>query len=413
MARRRRSDVSHGHADESGERLVTGYSGRLLVAVSVGWAAIQTGRLVLSPLLPTVMDRLAITDFQAGLAFSLMWGLYALCQYPSGRLSDNLTRKTLLVAGLSLLVVGFTGLAGAPDYLLFLSGAAVVGLGAGLYPTPARALVSDLFVERRGQAFGLHTASGDLGGATAAGLAVATLAVAGWRSAFVPVVAVLASVALALHVWGREGYTRPATDRPSLRAGLADAWATAGRLWTNPRMRWLLLAYALYAFTWQSAAGFLPTFLRAAKAFPAELASGGFAALFVVGAAVKPLSGTLGDRFPRAAVAAGALVAAASALAGLLLASDTLPVVLAVVAFAGGLMAYPPVMQALLMDTFPDGSMGGDLGATRTVYIGLGSLGPTYVGFVAGRASYATAFTGLLACLLVSASIVVALARSQ
>ncbi|MFC7082034.1 MFS transporter [Halorussus caseinilyticus] len=219
-------------------------------------------------------------------------------------------------------------------------------------------------------------------------------------------------MALALHVWSRERYVRPETNRETLAAGLADARATAGRLWKNPRMRWLLLAYALYAFTWQSATGFLPTFLRASKGFPAGLASGGFAALFVVGAAVKPVAGSLGDRFPRAGVAAGALVVAALALAGLLAASGTLAVGAAVVVFAAGLMAYPPVMQALLMDTFPDGSMGGDLGATRTVYLGLGSLGPSYVGFVAGRVSYAAAFAGLLVGLLVSAAIVVGLARS-
>jgi predicted MFS family arabinose efflux permease len=407
------SDAEEMDADESRERLLTGYSGRLLVAVSVGWAAIQAGRLVLSPLLPTVMEGLAITDFQAGVALSLMWGLYACCQYPSGRLSDGLTRKTLLVSGLALLVVGFVALASAPDYLLFLLGAAIVGTGAGLYPTPARALVSDLFVERRGQAFGIHTASGDLGGAAAAGLAVVALALAGWRSAFLPVIVVLAAVALALVVWGREAFTPPAADRETVAEGLADARGTARRLWENPRMRWLLLAYALFAFTWQSATGFLPTFLRATKGFPADLASGGFAALFVVGALVKPLSGALGDRFARASVAAGALVVAAAALAGLLAASGTLAVGVAVVVFAAGLMAYPPVMQALLMDTFPDGSMGGDLGATRTVYLGLGSLGPSYVGFVAGRVSYAAAFAGLLGCLLVSAAIVVGLARTQ
>jgi predicted MFS family arabinose efflux permease len=407
------SDAEEMDADESRERLLTGYSGRLLVAVSLGWAAIQSGRLVLSPLLPTVMEGLAITDFEAGMALSLMWGLYALCQYPSGRLSDNLTRKTLLVSGLALLVAGFVALASAPNYLLFLFGAAVVGLGAGLYPTPARALVSDLFVKRRGQAFGIHTASGDLGGAAAAGLAVVALAFAGWRSAFMPVIVVLAAVALALYVWGREAFTPPEADREGVVEGLADARATARRLWKNPRMRWLLLAYALFAFTWQSATGFLPTFLRASKGFRPGLASGGFAALFVVGAVVKPLSGSLGDRFARATVAAGALVAAAGALVGLLAASGTLAVGVAVVVFAAGLMAYPPVMQALLMDTFPDGSMGGDLGATRTVYLGLGSLGPSYVGFVAGRVSYAAAFAGLLGCLLVSAAIVVGLARTR
>ncbi|MFC4551767.1 MULTISPECIES: MFS transporter [Halorussus] len=405
--------MSHGHAEESSERLLTGYSGRLLLAASLGWAAIQAGRLVLSPLLPTVMQKLAITDFQSGVAFTTLWGLYALCQYPSGRLSDRLTRKTLLVAGLVLLAVGFSVLATAPGYPVFLLGAAVVGTGAGLYPTPARALVSDLFVERRGQAFGLHTASGDVGGAAAAGLAVAVLAVATWRAAYLPVVAVVVGVALALHLWARERYTLPEIDSEAVADGLADALSTGRRLLDQRRLRWLLLAYALYAFTWQSAAGFLPTFLQRAKDFPPGLAGGGFAALFVVGALVKPVAGSLGDRFGRSKVAAAALALAAAALTGVLLASGTVAVSVGVVVFAAGLMAYPPVMQAFLMDAFPEGSMGGDLGATRTVYIGVGSLGPSYVGYVAGRTSYETAFAGLLGCLAVGALVVVWLARTE
>lgn len=395
------------------ERLLTGHSGRLLVAASVGWAMIQTGRLVLSPLLPTVVSDFQITSVEAGVTFTLLWGPYALGQYPSGRLSDRLSRKSLLVAGLALLAVGFCVLASAPTFPVFLLGAAVVGTGAGLYPTPARALVSDLFVARRGEAFGLHTASGDLGGALAAGLAVAALAIAGWRSAFVPVVAVLAVVLLALHAWSREAYTVPTVDRATLAAAGRDAARTAARLFGNRRMALLLVAYSLYAFTWQAVVGFLPTFLREAKSFSPALASGGFAALFVVGAVVKPLAGGLGDRFGRSAVSGGSLGVAVLALAGVLVADEKLAVVAGVVAFAAGLMAYPPVMQAFLMDVFPEGSMGGDLGATRTVYLGLGSLGPTYVGVVAARADYWTAFAGLLACLVVSAAIVVGLARMR
>ena len=403
--------VAGDTAVSDGERLFGGYSGRLLLTVSLGWTAIQAGRLVLSPMLPAVMDGLRISDFEAGVALTLLWGLYALGQYPSGRLSDRLTRKTLLVSGLGLLVVGFTTLATAAGYPEFLVGAALVGSGAGLYPTPARALVSDLFVARRGQAFGLHTASGDTGGAIAAGLAVVVLAVATWRAAFVPVVAVLALVAALLHRWSRESYTPPSVDRAALGAGVDDVQATARRF-ADRRTAALLVAYSLYAFVWQSMTGFLPTFLQNAKGFDAVLAGGGFAALFVVGATVKPLAGSLGDRISRPVVASGALVAATLALAGVLAASSTVLVAVAVVAFAAGLMAYPPVMQAYLMDAFPDGSMGGDLGATRTVYLGFGSLGTTYVGFVAERADYATAFTGLLACLLVSAALVFGLART-
>lgn len=387
---------------ERDERLLSGPTGRLLLTASVGWAAIQTGRLVLSPMLPAVMADLRITEFEAGVAFTVMWGLYALGQYPSGRLSDRLTRPSLLVSGLALLSVGFLALAAAPNYPLYVLGAAIVGAGAGLYPTAARALVSDLFVDRRGQAFGLHTASGDLGGAAAAGLAVAVLAVATWRDAFLPVVVVLAVVLLLLHAWRPEPYE---IRRVDLAVG-----DTARRLLGDRRFGVLLAGYVLYAFTWQGAVGFLPAFLQNAKGFSTGLAGGGFAALFVVGALVKPLSGAASDRADsKATVGVAALVVGAAALAATVVA-DTPPLVGAgVVAFAAGLMAFPPAMQAHLMDAFPDASMGGDLGAARTIYIGLGSLGPTYVGFVAERAGYAPAFVGLVACLLVAAGLVFAL----
>ncbi|WP_225870838.1 hypothetical protein [Halosegnis rubeus] len=58
------------------------------------------------------------------------------------------------------------------------------------------------------------------------------------------------------------------------------------------------------------------------------------------------------------------------------------------------------------MDTFPTESMAGDLGGMRSLYIGLGSLGPTAVGFVAGRANYTIAFAGLAGCLLAAVTLI-------
>jgi predicted MFS family arabinose efflux permease len=390
-----------GTGDE--ERLVTGYTGRLLIAVSIGWAFIQAGRLVISPLLPVISADLGLSSSRAGFALTVLWGVYALLQYPSGRLSDRLSRKTLLVGGLVSLCAGFVVLAGAPTYLAFLAGATVVGVGAGLYPTPARGLVSDLFVARRGRAFGLHTASGDVGGVIAAGLATVVLGVAVWRTAFAPVVLVLAAVALALHRWSREGY---ALARVDLAVG-----TTGQRLFGEPRLRWLLLAYSLYAFTWQAATGFLPTYLQVGKGFPPAVANVSFAALFVVGAVAKPVAGALGDEVPRGLLAPVVLALAAAALAGVILATTPVVTTAVVACFAAGLMAYPPVMQAYLMDSFPTDSMGGDLGAMRTVYIGVGALGPTYVGVVADALDYATAFAGLVGCLLASSLLILAVGR--
>jgi MFS family permease len=385
------------------ERLLTGASGRLLVVASVGWASIQGGRLLLSPLLPRITTDLGITNARAGFALTLMWGLYALLQYPSGRLSDQLSRKTLLLAGLSLGTLGFLALAATGSYVTFLLAAATVGVGAGLYPTAARALISDLFVERRGQAFGIHTASGDIGGAAAAGVAAVVIAAAAWRSAFVLPVILLVIVLVALHAWSPESIR-------VARVGL-EVRATARRLFSG-RLLVFLFAYALFAFTWQSAVGFLPTYLQS-KGLSATFASGSFALLFLVGMVVKPVAGGLGDRFSRLTVAAVALLLGAAAMV-VIVGSSTGPIVASgVVVFAAGLMAFPPVMQAFLMDVFPTESMGGDLGGARTIYIGIGSLGPTYVGVVADRAGFEYAFVGLVGCLVVSGLTIFALDRTR
>jgi MFS family permease len=380
------------------ERLVTGYSGRLFLTVSLGWLSIQLGRQLLPPLLPNVIDDLAITSTQAGFALTLMWGLYALLQFPSGRLSDRLSRKTLLVSGLVLLGAGSLVVSQTASYLTFLVGVAIVGVGAGMYPTAARALVSDLFVARRGQAFGLHTASGDLGNALAAGAAVATVAVATWQAAFLPMVALFGGLVLAVHAWSREAYVVETV-------GL-DVRATGRRLFGNARLRWFLVAYTLFAFTWQSTTGFLPTFLQAEKSFSVGLASAAFAFLFLVGMVVKPVAGLFGDRFGRPPVAVGALCLALSGLASVAFVENTAVLFVGIGVFAAGLNSFEPVMQALLMDVFPDAEMGGDLGGMRTVYITLGSLGPTYVGVVADARSYTVAFAGLVGVLFLSATVV-------
>lgn len=385
------------------ERLFRGYSGRLLLVISLGWALLQAGRLSLSPLLPAIEADLGISSSASGFAITVVWGAYAVLQYPSGRLSDRLSRTTLLVAGLSLGAVGFLVLSTAPTYIAFLFGAVIVGVGVGLYPTPARGMVSDLFVEKRGRAFGLHTGSGDVGGILAAVLGTVVLAVATWRGAFAPIAAALLLIALLLHLWSHEGYELAKVD-----LAIGD---TFRRILGIPRLRWLLFAYALYAFTWQSATGFLPTYLRAKELSPA-LANAGLAVLFVVGAVVKPLAGGLGDRVSRGLLAPGVLLVAAGSLAVVVLSATPIIALTGVAVFAAGLMAFPPVMQAYLMDSFPGDSMGGDLGAMRSVYIGVGSLGATYVGVVGQYVDYDTAFTGLVGCLLLSSVVIVVRGRN-
>ncbi|MFB6212147.1 MAG: MFS transporter [Halobacteriales archaeon] len=383
--------------------LLTGYSGRIVLLVAFGWFSILLGRQALPPLLPTIIEVLRISPARAGVALTVLMGLYSLLQYPAGRLSDALSRTTLLIASIGGMILGFGLLGTVTNYPQLLAGAAVLGVSSSFYFTPSRALLSDLFVERRGQAFGIQTTAGMGGAALAAGVAVGALRYATWQAAFLPTIVLLVGVGILLHRWSHEPYV---LSRDELDF---DFRGTVGRLLFQPRIRRLLFMRALTAFTFQGIVGFLPTFLQVEKGFSTTLASASFALVFVVGSVMGPLAGRLSDLFPRLRVVLGALFVGIIGLLGMLLGGAAAVVIVSIVAMSMGLASLFPVMGAYFMDLFPDRSVGGDFGAAKTVFSGLGSIGPTYVGIVAASRSYTIAFAGLLVLLVLAVGVLLTL----
>ncbi|MFC6823562.1 MFS transporter [Halopelagius fulvigenes] len=369
----------------------------MLFVVSLGWAVLQTGRFLLSPLLPTIIADLQITEATAGLALALFQGVYALSQYPGGEYSDRWTRATLIVPGLLVLVVGFAAFGSAWNLPAFVAAAAIVGLGKGLFAIPSRALLSDLFVRRRGRALGVYAAGTDIGGLLSSGLAVLALGYATWRAPFFPVAAVLAGVTVLYVVWSREGYRVGDTS--------LDAGGTARRLVASPQQRGTLLAFSLFYFMVGGFINFLPAYLASSKGFSQGLASATFAIVFAVGLAVKPVAGDLGDQFSRRGIAVVGIGFAALSLAALVAAASKPLVWVAVGLTALGYKTGFPLADAIIMDDAPDGGTGADLGAARALFLGANAVGPAYVGVVVTYASYAAAFGGLVLCLIVAAAI--------
>lgn len=402
----KRASVSGtGSRASTEESLVSGYSGRVFLAIAVGWAGLRLGRGVLPPLLPAIIDGLGITPFRAGLALTTMTALNAGFQFLGGRFADAWSRKTVLAASLGVLLAGLAVLSGAVNYPLLLVGAGVVGVASGLFFVPMRAALADLFVARRGRAYGLNEGVGSAATVGAAGVAVVALDVATWRSAFAPAFVLVVVGLVVLHRWHREPYV----------AGRAEFQLreTVVNVLGAPRIRPLLVAYSLVVFAMKGAFGFLPAFLQAEQGFSPTLASAAYALIFVSGTVGMPLSGALSDRADRRAVSVAFVVVAAVGLAGVVVASETPLVLLAVVVFAGGVLGFPPVMQAHLMDAFADETMGRDFGGFKTVYLAAGSVGPSFVGYVAATEGYALAYLWLAACLVVAAAVVGLALRSR
>ncbi|WP_089700278.1 MFS transporter [Halogranum gelatinilyticum] len=371
----------------------------MLATVSLAWAVLQLGRFLLSPLLPTIIDDLGITNATAGIALAVFQGIYAITQYPGGEYSDRWTRATLIVPGLVVLVLGFATFGLAGGLAGFVLAAAVTGLGKGLFAIPSRALLSDLYVERRGRAMGLYAAGTDLGGLLASGVAILALTYATWRAPFLPVAAVLGVLTLLFVLWSREEYT---VGSPSL-----DATGTIRRLVASPEQRRTLVAFALFYFMVGGFINFFPTYLIEAKAFSEQLASAAFAIVFVVGLAIKPIAGAVSDRFRRESIAVVGLLVAAVALGVLSLVGGESRLLIygCIVVLALGYKMEFPLADTIIVDNAPDGDMGADLGAARALFLGANALGPAYVGIVATYADYVTAFAGLAVCLLVAAGL--------
>jgi len=369
----------------------------MLLVLVLGWAGLQIARFLLPPLLPRITDTLGFSPGAIGLVLTAFGLVYAAVQYPSGTYSDALSRATLLLPGLAVLFAGVTVVALSVAPPVFVAGVVVLGVGKGLYASPSRALVSDLFDERRGRALGVYSAGTDVGALAASGLAVATLAVSvGWRVAFVPVVVALSLVTLLFVAWNREPYDLR-------RVGLSPR-ETAGRIAATRDQRELVAVFSLFYFVVGGLTNFFPTLLVEAGFSPAA-AGASFALLFAVGLVAKPGAGELSDRFSRLLVGGVALAAAAGGLAVVLLA-PSLPVVAAgTVLVAAGYKTQFPIADAVVMEAAPKGSVGADIGAARAVFLGASALGPGVVGVVAELTTFATAFWLLVGAFLLCAAV--------
>jgi MFS family permease len=352
------------------------------------------GRQAISPLLPEMIQDLAISPSQAGFALTLMMGIYSISQYPGGQASDQLSRTTVLVLGLSITIGGFTILSGVSTYGILLLGVALIGIGSGVFFSPSRAFLSDIFVERRGQIFGLHTAAGQMGGMLAAGSAAIVLSFAVWRVVFVLPAVLLVSVVFLLHRWSRENYV---FSRVSFQVR-----GTSSRIFKSTRTRWLIVGYVFFGFTIQAYLGFLPTLLQVEKEFTPLYASVGYALVYAIGVVSAATAGRISDWMPRPKVVIGALLIAAIGLGLILIPQSRLIVIFGIGVASVGIWAFVPSMQSYLMDIVSNDNLGSDFGMMKGIYTGLGSLGPTYVGVVAEATNYIIAFYGLIGCLLLS-----------
>lgn len=363
-----------------------GYSGQVL-AIVAGCAIIgHLGWLVVPVLLPEIIADLTLSPTQAGFGLTLLLVVSALLRYPGGRLADQLSRKTILLACLFSWLIGFSSLMVAGTYVGFLIGMAVLGMGLGAFIPTAFATLDDVFDTKQGRAYGLTESAIQTGGVLAAPLAIGALVVGSWRVAFIPLIGTIVLLAVVLSRWN--------TDPIIIRTVNLDLQSATLRVIYDRRVWPLLAVTTLFTIVFQGTIGFLPTFLELDRELSSTTTRIAYTSMFLAGAVTAPISGSLSDRLGSYRAMITVLSIATTGLAITIFASG-LGIFLGVVLFGIGVVGYWPVLMSTLMVRLTPASKAGDFGIFSTIYMAIGSFGPSIVGYSGEHHSYTLAFLGL------------------
>lgn len=370
----------------------------MLVLVAGNFAQLGS-RLMISPLVPAILEDFAISKSEIGVALTGMWAMYALFQFPSGLLAQRFGKTKVIVAAQVLTSVGGLLIAFAPGFQSFRVLVIFLGVGTGLYLSVAGSMLADLF-EREGQALGFVTAGGAFAGLVAPLIAGYAVSIGHWRGAILAWTVLPFSVAVAVAYATRSGSEEV---RRSNDSGTVDVRAAVSLL-GRPAILYTIALASITMFTWQAFASFLPTFFVEYLELSTAWSSVSFGVFFLFSALFQPIMGWASDRIGRDAILFGCLLLTAGSLGVLLSAPADLLLLPVAVALGVG-CSWAGVVQARFMDRLPSTNRGPGFGLVRTMYLLLGSLGSSVTGTLADTAGWVPAIGLLLAILIAAAAL--------
>jgi len=371
------------------------YRGTLLTLCTLAFFVTMVGRLVISPVVPLIIDDFDISNTVIGIALTGMWMSYSASQFPSGVLADRFGERVII-----LVAIGGTGIvslviAVAPIFPLFIIGTTALGIVAGLHYTVATALLTRTYDEM-GIAIGVHNI-----GAPAAGLLIPPVgawigARYGWRSAILLVAAVAVPTFVLFACQVRP--TKPRRPNQPMRGRFT--LESIVELLTRPQIAFPTIISVLATFVWQGTASFLPTFLVAYRGQSLELAGTVFASYFIVQAVMQVGVGWVSDLYGRDRAIAGCMILGTTGYV-LLIAVPGWVSLSAAILLVGTGMGFGAALSPRFLDVLSEEEQGTGFGLVRSVYGLFGALGSVLVGLMADLFGWASAIALLAVLLLI------------
>ncbi|MEV5611932.1 MFS transporter [Streptomyces sp. NPDC052225] len=360
------------------------------------WLIDYVDRLVINLALPSIGDEFDLSRTQQGIAVSVFFVAYAVCQIPGGMLADRFGAKRVTCWALLIWSVftALTGLAGSFAILLVVR--FLFGVAEGIFPGASMKAVSERTTPgQRMGANGLVQSSNAVAAVVAPLVAAPLIAHFGWRSAFFSVAAVGVFVYAAVRLWLPE--PRAAVTAPP--AGGTGAVVRSGTMWAFAGM---FFGYDIIVWglnTW------VPSYLNDERGL--SLTSAGALAVLPAGAATVAViaGGRLADRFEghQRKIVVPAMTVSSLALLLMATASGTVAFVAwMTVAISAASLSYMPIFAVPLRSLPPELTgaaaglitFGGQLG---------GVVAPTAMGLLADAAGFGAAFGFLVVGAVIAA----------
>ncbi|HEV8545672.1 MAG TPA: MFS transporter [Candidatus Limnocylindrales bacterium] len=367
----------------------------------IGW----TGLLVPS-LIRSIKETFDQSDAGIGLVYLLYASAYAAGSLGGGLATERLGRRTVLALAAAVHGIGLLLLGLGPTWIIFMTAALPMGLGAGGIDGGVNGLFLDLFRSGRGRALNLLHLFFSLGALTAP-LAVGFLVEGGvaWQPILIGTALMVIPVAVLFGVVEMPGGRHDRRGRPSER-GVA-----AGGARTRFAAPIILLGVAIscYVASEVGVSSWLVRFLE-----PAPLAQATTAlSLFWAGLAVGRLvSSQVADRFDHLAFATVSAVGIAVALIGAIFV-PSLPISIALFAITG--FASGPVFPMIVAiggERYPDRSAAVSGFLTGSAVVG-SVIYPPVMGFLSVTVGLTVAMVGNVILALASAGALLLVGRSR
>lgn len=378
------------------------YRNTVLVCCTAAFFAVVTARLVVSPVVPDIVDSFGVSNSAVGLALSGMWAAYALTQFPSGILGDRFGERRTILAAVGLTAAASGLLALSPTFPIFAVLVFCLGIAAGLHYIVATSLLTRNF-EQTGRAIGFHVTGAPLAGLVSPAVAAVVATRYGWRAA-VLIGAAVAVPTFALFFWFVEPEPARFPDRP-MRDRLEIGSIT--ELLSRGPIVYTTVLSVLGAFTWQATASFLPAFLEANHDLSGTTAGVLFSVYFFIHGVLQPVMGSLSDRFSRDGIVALTMGVGICGY-GALVVVDSLALLVVATVAVGVAMTWGAPLQSRFIDALTEAEQGAGFGLVRTVYMLVGALGSVAIGVMADQFGWPVAFGSLAGIMAVGLAAILA-----